>query len=256
MMLLLNLATAMAADEAAPGFTMAEIWEHSGMVARGVIVTLVFLLLVTLFVAFERFLAFGKATTQSKELAARIIKPLQAQDVAGALKLARDEEFKAGYFGALVRSGLAELDARRDHHGLENAHRAVSKTVIQEIAKMRRGMPVLATVGSTAPFVGLFGTTVGVINAFQGMASSGAGLAGISAGISEALITTAVGIFVAVVGVWFFNYYNTRIDKVTEELSSIEADFMDWATKLLQPAAPAPAAAPTSDAPASDEAAK
>jgi hypothetical protein len=60
---------------------------------------------------------------------------------------------------------------------------------------------------------------------------------------------------VAVVGVWFFNYYNTRIDKVTEELSSIEADFMDWATKLLQPAAPA-AAAPTSDAPASDEAAK
>lgn len=249
MMMLLTLATALAADDAAPGFTMAEIWEHSGMVARGVIVTLVFLLLVTLLVAFERFIAFGKATNQSKQLAALIIKPLQAKDVDAALKLARAEEYKQSYFGALIKAGLAEIDARRDHYGLENAHRAVAKHVVLEVAKMRRGMPVLATVGSTAPFVGLFGTTVGVINAFQGMASSGAGLAGISAGISEALITTAVGIFVAVVGVWFFNYYNTRIDKVTEELNSIEADFMDWAAKLLQPAAgPAQGDDPTDQA--------
>jgi biopolymer transport protein ExbB/biopolymer transport protein TolQ len=95
-------------------------------------------------------------------------------------------------------------------------------------------MAVLATVGSTAPFVGLFGTTFGVINAFQGMATAGSGLAAISAGISEALITTGVGIGVAVIGVWLFNYYNHRIEKVTEELTSSEADFMDWAEKLLQ----------------------
>ena len=104
----------------------------------------------------------------------------------------------------------------------------------QEVAKLRRGMPMLATVGSTAPFVGLFGTTFGVINAFQGMASAGSGLAAISAGISEALITTGVGIGVAVVGVWLFNYFNNRIDKVTEELTSSEADIMDWAEKLIQ----------------------
>ncbi|MBA2320598.1 MAG: MotA/TolQ/ExbB proton channel family protein, partial [Deltaproteobacteria bacterium] len=84
------------------------------------------------------------------------------------------------------------------------------------------------------PFVGLFGTTFGVINAFQGMASEGAGLASISAGISEALITTGVGIGVAVFGVWLFNYFNSRVDKVADELASSDADFMQWAEKLLQ----------------------
>ena len=91
---------------------------------------------------------------------------------------------------------------------------------MEEISKMKRGMTVLATTGSTAPFVGLFGTTFGVINAFQGMATAGAGLAGISAGISEALITTGVGIGVAVWGVWLFNYFTARADKVKDELAA------------------------------------
>lgn len=99
---------------------------------------------------------------------------------------------------------------------------------------MKRGMTLLATVGSTAPFVGLFGTTFGVINAFQGMATAGSGLASISAGISEALITTGVGIGVAVWGVWLFNYFNSRADKVADELASSESDFMAWAEKQIQ----------------------
>ena len=99
-------------------------------------------------------------------------------------------------------------------------------------------MSILATVGSTAPFVGLFGTTFGVINAFQGMATAGSGLAAISSGISEALITTGVGIGVAVVGVWVFNYFNGRIEKVTDELFSSEADFMAWAIRSAAPRSP------------------
>ncbi len=88
--------------------------------------------------------------------------------------------------------------------------------------------------GRVVLVVGLFGTTFGVINAFQGMATAGSGLASISAGISEALITTGVGIGVAVVGVWFFNYFNTRTDKVGDELAEGEQDFMIWAEKLIQ----------------------
>ena len=102
------------------------------------------------------------------------------------------------------------------------------------MAKLRRWMTILATTGSTAPFVGLFGTTFGVITAFQGMATAGAGLAGISAGISEALITTGVGIGVAVLGVWAYNYFNARIEKVGQELDSSESDIMAWAHKLAQ----------------------
>ncbi len=234
-MYLLYTMTAIAwAEEPAPGFTLTEIWQHSGWLARGVIVCLVLMLLASIFVTIERLLHFRTARKQSMLLAAQILAPLQNGDISEALRLARDEEFKTSYLAQLLIAGLTELDARLDGAGVHNAKRAVDKAISEEVAKMGRGMPILATTGSTAPFVGLFGTTFGVINAFQGMATAGSGLASISAGISEALITTGVGIGVAVVGGWMFNYFNNRIEKVTEELSSSEADFMDWAEKLLQ----------------------
>ncbi|MCB9682768.1 MAG: MotA/TolQ/ExbB proton channel family protein [Alphaproteobacteria bacterium] len=233
MLFLLTVATAFAQEDS-PGFTLREIWEHSGGLARGVILTLMFMLAAAIFIAVERQLKFRQATGRSRLLAADIVPALERGDVHGALTIARDDKFKGAYLGALLAAGLAEIDLRLDAHGIANAERAVNKAVQQEIAKLKRGMPILATVGSTAPFVGLFGTTFGVINAFQGMASAGSGLAAISAGISEALITTGVGIGVAVVGVWFFNYYTNKVEKVTEELVSSEADFLDWAEKLVQ----------------------
>lgn len=230
------------AEEAAPGFSLSEMWEHAGWIARGVIITLVLMSVVSLMVGVERVLAFRQATERSKQLAAAIIPSLNKNDVSGALKVAQDEAYKGAYLGPLLKAGLAELDLRRDHYGIENAHRAVEKAVGQEISRMKRGMGVLATTGSTAPFVGLLGTTFGVINAFQGMATAGSGLASISAGISEALITTGVGIGVAVLGVWMFNYFTNRVEKVQEELASSEADFLGWAAKLVQPRVDASAA--------------
>ncbi len=225
---------ALAADEAAPGFTMSEIWQHSGGIARGVIVMLGFMFLGTIFTGFERSIAFYNARGQSRALAQAVVKSLQGGDIDGALSVAGKPDFKSAYLGTLLRAGLKELSAGVDAHGIDNARRAVEKAHGEELSKMKRGMTILATVGSTAPFVGLFGTTFGVINAFQGMASEGAGLASISAGISEALITTGVGIGVAVIGVWMFNYFNARVDKVADELRSSDADFMQWAEKLLQ----------------------
>jgi biopolymer transport protein TolQ len=167
------------------------------------------------------------------QLAAEIIGPLQQGDVSAAKVLSEDEKFSAAYLGAILKSGLGELEHRLDDHGIDNAHRAVDKAMVEEQAKMRRGMAILATTGSTAPFVGLFGTVFGVINAFQGMATAGSGLASISKGISEALITTGVGIGVAIVGVWCFNYFNGRIEKVTDEMTASRTDFLDWAYKLV-----------------------
>lgn len=234
LLMLLDIAHALAAEEGGSGFTLREIWDHSGPLAKGVIIMLIVMLAASLLIAVERFIAFRRATNQSRQLAAAIVPALEKGAVGEALEVARDEQYKSAYLGALLRAGLQEIDLRLDKHGIANAHRAVEKSIGQEISKLKRGMPILATTGSTAPFVGLFGTTFGVINAFQGMATAGSGLASISAGISEALITTGVGIGVAVIGVWFFNYYNNRVDKVTEELASSEADFMDWADKLLQ----------------------
>ncbi|MEN0064645.1 MAG: MotA/TolQ/ExbB proton channel family protein [Myxococcota bacterium] len=220
--------------EAQVGFTLAEIWEHSGFIARSVIIMLVVMMLGTVAVFIERLLAFRRAKMQSVRLASEIVEPLQRFDVDKALSIASDEQFKLGYLTPLLQAGLVELQETRGSNGLHNASQAITKAHTQELAKLQRGMPILATVGSTAPFVGLFGTTFGVINAFQGMAEAGSGLSSISAGISEALITTGVGIGVAVLGVWAFNYFNSRIAKVSDELDSAEADFVLWANKLVQ----------------------
>lgn len=233
-MLWMFLSVAAQAQEAASGFTMAEIWEHSGFIARSVILILVLMFFGTLFTAVERQIAFNRARTQSIKVASEIGKPMASADLGAALKIASDEQFKSSYLANLLRAGLSELVHGISADNVHNSSAAVAKAHTEELAKMRRGMNILATTGSTAPFVGLFGTTFGVINAFQGMASAGSGLASISAGISEALITTGVGIGVAVIGVWFFNYFTFRAEKVGDELTSAEADFMAWSTKLLQ----------------------
>ena len=234
-MLLLHTMTtiALAVEEETSGFTMREIWEASGPIARGVIVILILMLLWSCYVGIERFIAFHRARKRSMLLAAEVVAHLQQGNVEAAHKLSKDERFKAAYLGSLLRAGLAELELRQDDIGIDNAKRAVEKAIGEELSKGRRGFTILATTGSTAPFVGLFGTVFGVINAFQGMAEAGAGLAAISAGIAEALITTGVGIGVAIIGVWIYNYYNQRLDKVGDELASSEADFLDWAHKLV-----------------------
>lgn len=232
-MLLILLEVAAHASEEGGGFTLREIWEASGFIARSVIVVLSIMGLGSIYVAAERLIAFRRATGQSMRLAAEIIAPLQQGDVQAALVLTGDEKFKASYLATLLKSGLTELQHRFDEHGIENAERAIDKSLVEESGRMRRGMAILATTASTAPFVGLFGTTFGVINAFQGMATAGSGLASISKGISEALITTGVGIGVAVVGVWAFNYFNGRIEKITDEMTASRADFLDWAYKMM-----------------------
>lgn len=230
-MLYLLIDLARAADEAAPGFSLQEIWEASGPIARGTIVTLVFMLLASIYVSLERLLAFTRARNQSMQLASTIVSSLQTGDVTKALATARDEQYKASYLASLLRAGLAEIAEHPDEFGLANAERAVTKAMGEEQGRLRRGLPILATVGSTAPFVGLFGTVFGVINAFKGMSSGAGGLGPVSKGISEALITTGVGIGVAIVGVWCYNYFNSRLDKVSDEMTASSSDFSDWAHK-------------------------
>jgi biopolymer transport protein ExbB/biopolymer transport protein TolQ len=104
--------------------------------------------------------------------------------------------------------------------------------MLLEITNLKRGMAVLATVGATAPFVGLLGTTMGVVNSFQGMASSGSGgLAAIGGGISEALITTAFGLLVAIPAVWAYNYFQTKIDNLTAEMTYVSKEMVDYLIK-------------------------
>ena len=110
----------------------------------------------------------------------------------------------------------------------------MERTALRETLDLKKGTAILATVGSTAPFVGLVGTVFGIINAFAGMAESGSGgLASVSGGIAEALVTTALGIAVAIIGVWLFNFYNNRAEHIINDMSVSVQEFSDWIDKVL-----------------------
>jgi biopolymer transport protein ExbB/biopolymer transport protein TolQ len=100
---------------------------------------------------------------------------------------------------------------------------------------LRRGLALLATVGATAPFVGLLGTTMGIVNSFAAMSNAGAssGLAGISAGIAEALIATAFGLLVAIPAVWAYNYFTNKLDFMTAEMTFTSKELIDYLIKSV-----------------------
>ncbi len=116
----------------------------------------------------------------------------------------------------VLRAGLAP-DVQREAYD-----RTVRRVVLAAGSGMRRGLSIIATVASTAPFVGLVGTVVGIVNAFQQLAASGQGGVGqVSAGISEALVTTAIGIGVAIPAVWLFNHLTQWVGRLLVEMECV-----------------------------------
>jgi len=118
---------------------------------------------------------------------------------------------------------------------INSVERAVEREILIVSAELKRGLGILATTGSTAPFVGLLGTVMGIVNAFTGMAASGGGgsLASVSAGIAEALITTAFGLIVAIPAVWLYNYFTTKIDFLSVEMTYTSKELIDYLIKSV-----------------------
>jgi len=135
--------------------------------------------------------------------------------------------------GALEEIKPLLRDGHVTANDINSAERAIERNTLILIAEMKRGTGVLATVGATAPFVGLLGTTMGVVNAFSGMASGGGsgGIAAVSAGIAEALITTAFGLMVAIPAVWIYNYFQTKADFLTVEMTYSGKELIDYLIK-------------------------
>lgn len=215
-------------------FDLQHIWEASTPQTLSILAMLFIMGILSVYVAIERFVTLKKATDQSRALAEALAKPMGDGDVAAGHKLCGQAQYKNSYLGHLMGAALKELDTRFDRHGVDAAERAIDRQNIQEQLDLRKGMNILATVGSTAPFVGLVGTIFGIINAFSAMAEAGGGgLGSVSAGIAEALVATAIGIFVAIVGVWFFNYFTARLERIDNDIQISVAEFRDWAEKQL-----------------------
>jgi biopolymer transport protein ExbB/TolQ len=218
-------------------FTLVGLWHEMGFTARGVVVVLLAMSLYSLSITGERLLAYRKGRRLSRmyidALAPLVESAARLKDAVGL-----EKKFAGGSVAHVVGSGVNEyakaLDAGARASSAFDVAEAVNRTMERvkerELAGLRRGLPVLATVASSAPFVGLFGTVGGIITAFQKLADptkGGGGIGTVSAGIAEALITTAVGLGVAILTVWFYNYFTAQVDDITIDIDETASELVD-----------------------------
>ncbi|MCX6550965.1 MAG: MotA/TolQ/ExbB proton channel family protein, partial [Acidobacteria bacterium] len=158
-----------------------------------------------------------------------------------ALALSQKKEFRYSNLAKVVLAGLNEYQYQADSGGssslvrediVDTVRRAIQRASALTASDLKRGVAALATIGATAPFVGLLGTVVGIITAFQGIAATGSGgIGAVSAGIAEALVETALGLVVAIPAVWFYNYLTGRIEYFNVEMDNSSSELVDYFIK-------------------------
>ncbi len=216
-------------------FTPMGVWRSMGWVARVVLVILLVMSIWSIAIMVERYLTFSAARNQSREFAPKVASSLKSQKIDEAISLS--DKYKKSHLAMVVNAGLQEFRAHQLSSELSGevvdaSKRALQRATAIKIAEFRRGLSGLATIGSTAPFVGLFGTVFGIINAFVGMGeSASAGISAVAGGIAEALVTTAVGLAVAVPAVWLFNYFVSKVDNFVVEMDNSSAELIDFFLK-------------------------
>ncbi|MBO0798363.1 MAG: MotA/TolQ/ExbB proton channel family protein [Blastocatellia bacterium] len=211
------------------------IWRSTTGVARAVIIILLIMSMWSIAIMVERYLTFSAARSQSREFAPKVASSLRGQKIDEAIALS--DKYKKSHLAMVVNAGLQEFRAHQltsDISGdvVEASKRACQRAEAIKVSEFKRGLAGLATIGSTAPFVGLFGTVFGIIHAFVGMKqTASAGLSAVAGGIAEALVTTAVGLAVAVPAVWLFNYFVSRVDNFVVEMENSSAELIDFFIK-------------------------
>jgi biopolymer transport protein ExbB/biopolymer transport protein TolQ len=183
----------------------------------------------------DRIIAFNGARGQSRQFAPAVAGALREGKLDEAIKIA--DRYSKSHLAKVVVAGLQEFKAHQQSNEIPGEEIEASKRALERAeaivhAELKRGISNLATIGSTAPFVGLFGTVVGIINAFRGISSEkSTGLGAVAGGISEALVTTAVGLFVAIPAVWMFNYFTNRVEAFDVEMGNSSSELIDYFLK-------------------------
>ncbi len=215
------------------------MWASMGLLAKGVAFVLLVMSMWSIGVAVERIMTYNKARSQSKLYAPQVAKHLKEGRLKDAIALSSSKNYRYSHLAKVVLAGLQEYQFQQDTSSgmsredlLDSVRRSIQRASALTASDLKKGIAAVATIGSTAPFVGLLGTVVGVINAFQGIASSGSGgIAGVSAGISEALVETAAGLFVAIPAVWFYNYLSGRVEYFNVEMDNSSSELVDYFIK-------------------------
>ena len=217
------------------GFDLRSMWAQMGLTAKAVVVLLAVMSMWSFGVMVDRYIAFSQARKQSREFAPAVAGCLREGKIEEAISVA--EQNKHSHLAKVVEAGLQEYKSQGTSTELsgeqvESSRRACERAEAIVNAELKRGLSGLATIGATAPFVGLFGTTIGIINAFQGMSTEQtAGLSAVAGGISEALIATAFGLFVAVPAVWAYNAFTNRVESFQIEMTNSSSELLDYFVK-------------------------
>jgi biopolymer transport protein ExbB len=222
----------------AVGWDARALWAQMGWMARCVVIALFIMSAWSIGVMIDRLIAFSAARKQSRQFAPAVAGALREGKLDEAIKIA--DRYKKSHLAKVVVAGLQEFRAHQisseiPGEEIEASKRALERAEAIVHAELKRGVSSLATIGSTAPFVGLFGTVVGIINAFKNMAAEkSTGIGAVAGGISEALVTTAVGLFVAIPAVWMFNYFTTKVEAFDVEMGNSSSELIDYFLKRSQ----------------------
>src|SRR6266704_1196718 len=220
------------------GWDPISLWKQMGVLAKIVVGILFIMSGWSIGVMIDRAMAFSAARKQSRAFAPAVAGALREGKIEEAIKVS--ERNKKSHLAKVVTAGLQEFKAHGESteipgEQIEASRRALERAEAIVHAELKRGLGSLATIGSTAPFVGLLGTVVGIINAFQGISSNKAtGLGAVAGGISEALVTTAIGLFVAIPAVWMFNLFTGRIEAFDVEMGNSSSELIDYFLKRSQ----------------------
>ena len=221
------------------GMNLLEMWNQMGPVAKAIGVILIFMSMWSFGVAIERIYTFTQAKKQSKLYAPQVAKHLKEGRLKDAIAVSTSKNYRYSHLAKVVLAGLQEYQFQHESRGglaredvLDTVRRAIQRASALTANDLKKGVAALATIGSTAPFVGLLGTVVGIITAFQGIAATGSGgIGAVSAGIAEALVETALGLVVAIPAVWFYNYLTGRIEFFTVEMDNSSSELVDYFIK-------------------------
>lgn len=210
---------------------LSELWQHMGLFAKAIALTLILMSIISLTTAAAKWFRFRKMAAATRAFAPQFSQALEQDNITEALDLT--ERYKNSHVARVLGESLREVapllnDRNLAGAAISSAERSVEREQILLSNDLKNGMTIMATIASTSPFVGLLGTTWGVMTAFTGMAEGGGGLEAISAGIAEALITTAVGLMVAISAVWLYNYFTRKLDTLFSELAYAGREMIDW----------------------------
>ena len=215
---------------------LTEMLGHVGPFGLMVMVSLAALSLFSGAMIVDKYRRFRAAALQSQMFKPVFKKFLHGGELQELIAAARRHE--NSYVAQVVSAGIHEYDGVRQSGGnldasLELVSSALRDSMSETLIQLKRGLGLMATIGSTAPFIGLFGTVVGIINAFRGIAATGSsGMAAVSGGIAEALVSTALGIFVAIPAVVAFNLFTGRIETFHVEMNRASTQLVNGLFKI------------------------